>query len=99
MTDNIRLFHVNNIGWGEREYVLPTGLCPNSHLEAHDSMEGTLKARELDGDCGGAQLVVKVRSHVDSLSGDNCFLQIVWSIHYYTYKQQKSEKSEKSHKK
>ena len=47
----------------------PNGLCPNRHLKAHDSMEGTREARELDGDRGRDQLLLKVRGHVDGLSG------------------------------
>ena len=69
MTDNIWLFHVDDIGHGNMELILHNGLCPNRHLKAHDSMEGTLEAWELDGDCGRDQLPVKVRGHVDRLSG------------------------------
>ena len=69
MTDNIWLFHVDDIGQCKRELIFPNRLCPNRHLKAHDSMEGTLEAGELDGDCGRDQLVVKVRGLVDDLSG------------------------------
>ena len=93
VTNNIRLFHVDDTGRCKREYIFPTGLCPNSHLKAHDTMEGTLEARELDGDSGGAQLVIKVRGHIDSLSGNHCLLQIVRSIHHYACKQKKTQKN------
>ena len=89
VTNNIGLFHVDDTGWCKRKHVFPTGLCPNCHLKAHDTMEGALEAWELDGDSGGAQLVVKVRGHIDGLSGNHCLLQIVWSIHYYACKQKK----------
>ena len=60
---------MDDIGRCKWEHIFPTGLFPNRHLKAHDSMEGTLEARELDGDCGRDKLVVKVRGHVDGLSG------------------------------
>ena len=81
---------MDDIGRCKWEHIFPTGLFPNRHLKAHDSMEGTLEARELDRDSGGAQLVVKVRGHIDGLSGNHCLLQIVWSIHYYACKQKKN---------
>ena len=60
---------MDDIGQAKREHIFPNELCPNSHLKAPDSIEGTLEARELDGDCGRDQLIVKVRGHVDGLSG------------------------------
>ena len=39
------------------------------------------------------QLVVKVRGHVDGLSGDHCLLQTVRSIHHYVCKQKKTQKN------
>ena len=92
MTDNIWLFHVDDIGQGKREHIFPNELCPNSHLKAPDFMEGTLEARELDGDCGRDQLIVKVRGHVYGLSGDHGLLQTVRSIHHYVCKQKKYQK-------
>ena len=53
-------------------------------------MEGTLEARELDGDRGRYQAVVKVRGNVDCLFGDHCLLQTVRSIHHYACKQKKN---------
>ena len=93
MTDNIWLFHVDDIGHGKRELIFPNRLCPNRHLKAHDSMKSTFEDRELDGGHGRDQLVVKVRGHVDGLSGDHCLLQTVRSIHHYVCKQMKYQKN------
>ena len=87
MTDNIWLFYVDDIGQGKRELIYPNGLCPNRHLKAHYFMEGTLEAGELVGDRGRDKLVVKVRGHVDGLSGNHCLFQTVRSIHNYVCKQ------------
>ena len=41
VNNNIGLFHVDDIGWGKRKHIPPAGLCPNSHRDARDSMEGS----------------------------------------------------------
>ena len=84
---------MDNIGQGKREHIFPNRLCPYRHLKAHDSMEGILEARELDGNSGRDKLVVKVRGHVDCLSGLPVSSKLLGPSTNMSVKKEKSEKS------